>query len=74
MSIPVIDKIYSDGVRVITYRTGHAKWRSDCDYCVRLTVREGRRVDPATGFFPDHQAMAGCRSGGRDHCTCDGCF
>lgn len=27
-----------------------------------------------TGFFPSHSAMGGCRSGKRDHCTCDGCF
>jgi hypothetical protein len=26
------------------------------------------------GFEPDHFAMSGCRSGRRNHCTCDGCF
>lgn len=26
------------------------------------------------GFFPQHDAMSNCRSGKRDHCTCDGCF
>jgi len=64
------------GVRVIRYPTGSVKWRGDCDYCKRLVERddEFRIKDPATGFFPDHDAMRGCRSGGRDHCTCDGCF
>lgn len=64
------------GVRVVRYPTGAVKWRGDCDYCLRLTTREDKyRIEnPATGFFPDHQALSSCRSGGRNHCTCDGCF
>jgi len=26
------------------------------------------------GFGPSHKASGGCRSGGRVHCTCDGCW
>ncbi len=60
------------GVRVVRYKgDGSVKWRGDCDYCVRVAERGN---DPATGFYPDHAAMRGCRSGGRNHCTCDGCF
>lgn len=60
------------GVRVVRYPGpgNKVKWRGDCDYCQRIA--EGR--DPVKGFFPDHDAMGGCRSGRRDHCTCDGCF
>ena len=25
-------------------------------------------------FAPAHKALSSCRSGGRNHCTCDGCF
>lgn len=25
-------------------------------------------------FAPSHKANPHCRSGGRNHCTCDGCF
>lgn len=25
-------------------------------------------------FAPPHTAMSSCRSGGRNHCTCDTCF
>lgn len=67
----VIDKI-EEGVRVVRYQGDRSvKWRGDCDYCKRM---EDSGRDPVGGFFPDHQAMRGCRSGGRDHCTCDGCF
>lgn len=67
-----IDRI-EDGVRVVRYPGPGTpvKWRGDCDYCKRME-ESGR--DPVAGFFPDHQAMSNCRSGGRDHCTCDGCF
>lgn len=55
------------GVTVIRYPGGShpVRWRSDCDRCQSY-------VD--TSWFPDHDAMPGCRSGRRDHCTCDGCF
>lgn len=36
---------------------------SECSTCER---------DGPAG--PSHYAMPGCRSGGRDHCTCDTCF
>lgn len=26
------------------------------------------------GFGPPHEASATCKSGGRNHCTCDACF
>lgn len=67
----VIDTM-EEGVRVVRYQGDRSvKWRGDCDYCQRMA--DGGR-DPASGFFPDHDAMRGCRSGGRSHCTCDGCF
>lgn len=53
-----------DGVTVVRYPGGPVKWRADCDYCLSLK----------TYFAPSHEAMKGCRSGGRNHCTCDGCF
>lgn len=39
----------------------------ECGYC------DSQREAEAT-FFPSHQAMSHCRSGGRNHCTCDSCF
>lgn len=57
-----------DGARVVRYAgNGSVKWRGDCQQCVRYS-KDGR------GFFPDHDALRGCRSGGHSHCTCDGCF
>ena len=77
MALKMIDR-EENGVRVIRYPGARqsVKWRADCDYCLGLTTRTDRFQikDPAQGFFPDHDAMAGCRSGGREHCTCDGCF
>jgi hypothetical protein len=72
MPVNMIDNV-EGGVRVVRYPgVGHSvKWRGDCDYCQRVAEKG---YDPVGGFFPDHQAMRGCRSGGRDHCTCDGCF
>ena len=72
MAINMIDSV-EDEVRVVRYPgTGKSvKWRGDCDYCTRV---EAKGYNPLTGFFPDHQAMRMCRSGGRNHCTCDGCF
>lgn len=57
-----------DGALVIRYPGGNkdVKWRSDCTYCA-----EGCS---STDFYPSHTAMSNCRSGGRNHCTCDGCF
>ena len=72
MAINMIDRT-EDGARVVRYPGvgNNVKWRGDCDYCKSLVERG---YDPVGGFFPDHQAMRGCRSGGRNHCTCDGCF
>ena len=55
----------------ICYWTGARKLVApgECDYCDRLREAHG-----PGGFFPDHDAMPGCRSGARPHCTCDGCF
>ena len=63
-----------NGVRVVRYPNGSVKWRGDCAYCVRVAASPDRPKDPVGGFFPTHDAMPGCRSGRRDHCTCDGCF
>ena len=38
----------------------------DCDACL-INARLG-------GGGPRHYAISNCRSGGRAHCTCDGCF
>lgn len=40
-------------------------WDPDCAYCASNLPGD---------FFPAHDAMRGCKSGGRTHCTCDGCF
>jgi hypothetical protein len=53
------------GITFVIGGLGSVRWRSDCAQC----VRQGKGA-----FAPDHDAMPGCRSGGRDHCTCDGCF
>lgn len=57
------------GVTVVRYPGGDhsVKWRSDCQTCCRY-------AESSMGFFPSHEAMKSCRSGRRDHCTCDGCF
>lgn len=36
----------------------------DCHYCIVCSVFGG----------PNHNAMSGCTSGRKPHCTCDGCF
>lgn len=41
----------------------------ECSYC------DNERSNNNT-FFPPHKSFSTCRSynGGRNHCTCDGCF
>jgi hypothetical protein len=41
--------------------------KGECDYC------DAEREAGGT-FFPAHEAGSHCRSGGYNHCTCDGCF
>lgn len=55
-------------VAVIRYAPGAGvKWRSDCDYCTRLTGD--------SDFFPSHGENSWCRNGRQStHCTCDSCF
>lgn len=60
------ETVTRDGVTLGLWATGAVQWRSDCDYCVKHGA--------IGAFFPSHDASPGCRSGGRDHCTCDGCF
>lgn len=62
-----------NGVRVLRYPFGSkgVKWRADCDACLRMASAPN---PDGMLFFPAHDAMPSCRSGGRDHCTCDGCF
>lgn len=55
----------SDGRVVLIGGLHNVRWRSDCQQC----VRQGKGA-----FAPDHDAMPRCSSGGRSHCTCDGCF
>jgi hypothetical protein len=45
----------------------HKTERGECVYCDR---ERKRRND----FHPSHEPMGSCRSGGRNHCTCDTCF
>ncbi|RFA12122.1 hypothetical protein B7R22_16965 [Subtercola boreus] len=54
-----------DGITFEIGGLGTVRWRSDCAQC----VRQGQGA-----FAPSHAAMPRCRSGGRNHCTCDGCF
>jgi hypothetical protein len=42
-------------------------YRAGCAYCAAEKAKGNR-------FFPSHDAMPTCRSGGRNHCTCDTCF
>lgn len=41
----------------------------DCSFC-----REAYEHPTLSAFQPSHTAGARCRSGKRNHCTCDGCF
>ena len=43
------------------------RYYTDCAYCQREKERNST-------FFPRHQASERCRSGKRNHCTCDTCF
>ena len=51
-----------------------------CSLCLREFYpfyRETWLPDGSKGsgpFAPAHRAMRSCRSGGRNHCTCDTCF
>lgn len=38
-----------------------------CAYCDREIAR-------GNTFYPPHNASSSCRSGGRNHCSCDTCF
>jgi hypothetical protein len=42
----------------------------NCPTCVR-EKRDHPTLDP---FMPNHTASPRCRSGRRNHCTCDTCF
>lgn len=67
----MLDEIV-DGVRTIRNRyTGSVRWTSECQGCVRY---EQSGQDPMDGWFPAHDPMPNCESGGRTHCTCDRCF
>lgn len=41
----------------------------NCKACEELA-----RHKTLSPFMPSHKANPHCRSGGRNHCTCDGCF
>lgn len=41
--------------------------KGECEYCDEQREMNSR-------FAPSHNASSGCRSGGRNHCTCDACF
>lgn len=43
---------------------GNNKAHPDCDYCREVSVFGG----------PSHTASSNCRSGRRNHCTCDTCW
>lgn len=41
----------------------------DCGYCESIPAHP--TLSP---FQPSHKASGRCRSGGRNHCSCDACF
>lgn len=41
--------------------------KGECKLCDDMRERE-------VTFFPPHNALLTCRSGRRNHCTCDSCF
>lgn len=41
-----------------------------CEACLEFY----HSADPINVFAPAHTATSHCRSGKRNHCTCDGCF
>ena len=59
-----------DGAAVASH-SGRRKLAAfgECSTCDHYRVSLGR-----SNFHPAHDAMGGCRSGKRPHCTCDGCF
>lgn len=44
---------------------GHPVSPDDCNYC---------KLYGGSLMMPPHFASAGCKSGGRNHCTCNICF
>lgn len=52
-----------------------ARWQArgwydpDCEMCKAIPLHPTLRP-----FQPQHKAGAYCRSGGRPHCTCPGCW
>lgn len=52
---------------------------AECAFCsiTHLALSHSAECSTCERFGsagPSHFAMSGCRSGGRDHCTCDSCF
>lgn len=45
----------------------HQLPKGECAYC-------DREREAGNSFHPPHDASSGCRSGKRDHCSCDMCF
>ena len=45
----------------------------ECAYCQKYYYPR-LNEDGELAFGPAHKAMSNCRSGERNHCTCDGCF
>ena len=52
---------------IITKGFHKYKYQLDCAYCMN-ELNKGRTM------FPNHNASRGCKSGGKNHCTCDACF
>ena len=48
-------------------RRRHKAPEGECAYC-------DREREAGNDFHPSHDAANTCASGGRSHCTCDGCF
>jgi hypothetical protein len=61
---PNTETVVENGVTIVRWLNGQVIRRSDCDACTGWAANGG----------PEHQANSTCRSGKRDHCSCDGCY
>lgn len=56
--------------RVLKLMIERGSIKEGCKECKDFFESE----DPRDVFAPRHTAMPSCKSGKRDHCTCDTCF
>jgi len=63
----IVHGVRHEGVEVFAPTHVFFAPRGDCPTCDRQRETEST-------FFPSHDAMEHCRSGRRNHCSCNSCF